>query len=112
MHKKHPLAAGAALGYEEQYEALANRVLRGELSIAEAEAEWERILRGPTPLTIQTYAAQLRRKTVLLRNTLGVQSPAALRRGVWFVARLADAGRFGVPVPVPPADVQSLPNMN
>ena len=63
--RARPLAAGPLPGFEQAYVQLANLLASGELSRDEAEAEWKRIQRGRTPLTIETYAAQLRRHTVL-----------------------------------------------
>ena len=66
--RRADLTAPAPAGFEQAHEDLVNRMLAGELTFEDAQVEWARILRKPAPLTIKTYAAQLRRETVLLRQ--------------------------------------------
>ena len=71
---KPDLAAPAPAGYEQVHLDVLQRALAGEFaSFEEAQAEYARQLRKPAPLTMQTYAAQLRRKTVLL--SVGANRP-------------------------------------
>ena len=68
----NPLAIPAPPGYERAHYDLVVAAQKGEMTFEQATKRWVRILRRHRKdQTIQTLAAHLRRKTVLLRSSCG-----------------------------------------